>query len=129
MNEGSNIRSSGWWTRGRARVHATLVACLLALGLAAVPALAGTRTVTVTASQSAVRLTVGGKPVHTLTHGAYRFVIHDRSRRCGFRLANTSGIVLRTGRKFVGTATRSATLEAGSYYYSCGQRSGLLRVR
>ena len=129
MNEGSNIESSGWWTRGRARVHAALVACVLGLGLATVPALAGTGTVTVTASQSAVRLTVGGKTVHTLAHGQYRFVIHDRSRRCGFRLANTSGIGVHTGRKFVGTVTRSATLEAGSYYYSCGKRSGQLRVR
>ena len=93
------------------------------------PALAGTGTVTVTASQSAVRLTVGGKTVHTLAHGQYRFVIHDRSKRCGFRLLHTAGVVLKTGRKFVGNVTRSATLEAGSYYYSCGKWSGQLRVR
>jgi hypothetical protein len=41
----------------------------------------------------------------------------------------TTGIVVQTGRRFVGTATRSAVLEHGLYRYSCGSRGGTLLVR
>lgn len=117
-------------TRGRSRIYAVLAVFALALGFAAVPALAGSRTVTITASQSGVHLTTGGgRSVHVLTQGRYQFVIRDRSMSCGVRLLTTAGIVLRTGRRFVGTIARSVKLDPGPYYYECGSHSGRLLVR
>jgi hypothetical protein len=103
---------------------------LLALGFSAVPALAGANTITVTASNAAVRLTnAGGRPVRVLTAGHYRFVIHDRSKRCGFRLFTTAGVLIQTGKRFVGTVTRSVELAPGTYGYLCGRKTGRLQVR
>jgi hypothetical protein len=129
MNRLVKTRTNLRWTRGCSRVHAALAVCVVTLGFAAVPALAATPTVTVTASQSGVRLTTAGKSIRVLAHGRYRFVIRDMSRRCGFRLMTTAGVVLRTGRRYVGTVTRYAVLAPGSYGYACGARSGRLLVR
>jgi hypothetical protein len=106
---------------------------MLALACAcAAPAEAAPVTIVATATQSAVRLeSVGGKPILALKHGQYRVVIHDKSSRCGFGLANSGGVISRSGKAFVGTVTRLVALEPGEYTYYCGSKgpARTLRVR
>ena len=75
-----------------------------------------------TATPSAVSLqSVAGKPIRALKHGRYSVVIRDKSSRCGFILASSRGTLVQTGKAFVGTVTRQATLEPGEYTYYCGK--------
>jgi hypothetical protein len=105
---------------------------MIGLGLLAAPATAAPVTIVATATQSSVRLeSASGRPVLVLRHGRYRLTVHDRTRRCGFRLATSVSVVFHTGKSFVGTVSRPVTLTPGSYTYSCGSKSrtGTLRVR
>jgi hypothetical protein len=117
------------WVRERSRAHTFLGVLALACAFAA-PAEAAPVTIVATATQSTVRLqSVAGKPIRALKHGQYRVVIHDKSRRCGFGLANSFGVVARSGKAFVGTVTRLATLEPGDYTYYCGTKNPARTLR
>ena len=108
------------WARERSRAHTFLGVLALACAFAA-PAHAAPVTIVVTATPTTVRLeNTAGKPIRTLKHGQYRVVIHDKSRLCGFGLANSFRVIARSGKSFVGTVTRLAALEPGDYTYYCG---------
>lgn len=115
-----SVRSTYVWVRERSRAHTYLWLVALACAFAA-PAQAAPVTIVATATKSTVRLeSIAGKPIHALKHGQYRVVIHDKSSLCGFGLANSGGVISRSGKAFVGTVTRVVLLAPGEYTYYCG---------
>jgi hypothetical protein len=103
---------------------------IVLLGTAA-PSQAATRSVvaSVAATGSVSLRTLDGAAVRSLRAGRYAVVVHDRSRRCGFRLVATVGILVASGGHFVGSISRAVELRRGSYWYSCGNGPRhLLRV-
>jgi hypothetical protein len=74
-----------------------------------------------------ITLTKGGKVVKTLTHGRYKFVIHDKASIHAFSLDGPHGFAHDFTRiPFVGTKTATITLKAGRYKYYCPNHESIM---
>jgi len=67
--------------------------------------------------------TVSGKPVNTLTRGAYTIVVKDRSDDHNFYVRGPVVSKAFTGVDFVGTKTISIRLGSGRYSFVCTPHS------
>ncbi|MBA3381665.1 MAG: hypothetical protein H0T97_07355 [Actinobacteria bacterium] len=67
--------------------------------------------------------TVSGKPVNTLTRGAYTIVVKDRSDDHNFYVRGPGVSKAFTGVDFVGTKTISIRLGSGRYSFVCTPHS------
>jgi len=67
--------------------------------------------------------TVSGKPVNTLTRGAYTIVVKDRSDDHNFYVRGRGVSKVFTGVDFVGTKTISIRLGSGRYSFVCTPHS------
>jgi plastocyanin len=105
-----------------------LALLLLAALAVAGPAAARTSTTTtlqaVTGPGFTITVTNGGKPVKTLKPGSYKVVVSDKSRIHNFHLIGP-GVNKQTAVSFVGTATWTLTLKAGTYTYQCDLHASL----
>lgn len=71
--------------------------------------------------------TSSGKLVKTLSHGSYKFVIHDKANIHAFSLDGPHGFAHDfTTIPFVGTRTATIKLKAGKYKYYCPNHESIM---
>ena len=105
----------------------TLVAALVALALAALPAQAApTRLVATVGPGFTITVTKGGKKVRSLKAGRYVVTVRDRSGEHNFRLRGR-GFNRATSVDAVQTKTWRLTLRRGTYRYVCDPHASDMR--
>src|SRR5207248_5182899 len=67
-----------------------------------------------------------GDPVTTLAAGTYTIVVHDHSAFHNFHLSGP-GVDRSTSVQFVGDATWTVTVSAGSYHFQCDAHPSLMK--
>jgi plastocyanin len=97
-----------------------LAAALAALVLAATGGAAAKPTLVGTVGPGfTIKVTMNGKPVKTLTAGAYTLVVHDKANIHNFHLLGPGANKVVTTVPFVGVKTVAVTLKKGTYTFQC----------
>ena len=74
-----------------------------------------------------ITLRLDGKPVTTLQHGKYTFIVSDTSKTRNFQLSGP-GVNRKTSVKGTGRSTWTVTLKKGNYTFSSSGRPLLKRT-